>query len=218
MEKVTYVFNREPKFRRLLYGSLVGFLFMIAVGIPLLLGYMSRIISEVHNKDSVVPPTYKPLRDLVVRGANILILAILTFGVPISGVSLINRIINSTYLGTVSTQEIGILIVSSGSLTLMSALGLYVFPSLMIHYSINRDSWLNSYRLSNVRDSIVSSSYFVLMIKFVAYSSIFGTISIIATNAVIFTPLAAVGVFTYGGIVARLFGEFARKNGGRFTS
>lgn len=218
MERVTYVFDREPKVRHFLYGTLVGFLFMIAVGIPLLLGYMSRIISEVHNKDSVVPPTYKPLRDLIVRGVNVLILALLTFGVPISGVALINRIVSSTDLGTVSTQEVGILIVSSGGLTIISVLGLYVFPSLMIHYSINRDSWWSSYRFSNIRGSIVSSSYFVSIIKFVFYSSIFGAISIIATNAVIFIPLAAVAVFAYGGTVARLFGEFARKNSGCFTS
>lgn len=219
IERVTYVFDKEPKVRHFIYGLLVGFSFLLAFGVPILLGYMSRIINEEYeNSESTTVPNYRPFKNLVKDGGNVVILALLSFGLPVSGIAFLNNLINSTNISEVSLQEIWILAISSGSLAIMSILGIFVFPAFLIHYSVVKGTWRNTYALSNIKTMIVSVSYLVTLLKFLLYSSAFGTLSLLTTNSVILLPISGLLMFAYGGTIGKLFGDYATNNQKRISS
>lgn len=211
--RVNYVFNREPKVRHFIYGLFVGFSFLLAFGVPILLGYMSRIIDKTYeNSGSSTAPKYKPLKKLVKDGGNVVILAVLSFGLPVAGIAFLNNLINSTNISEVSLQEIWILAISSGGLVIMSILGMFIFPALLIHYSTANGTWWDTYRLSNIRSMIVSIGYLVALIKFLVYSLVFGSLSLLITNSVILLPISGILMFAYGGTAGKLFGDYAANN------
>lgn len=213
------MFDREPKVRHFIYGLLVGFSFLLAFGIPILLGYMSRIISKTYaDSSSATAPNYKPLKNLLKDGGNVVILAVLSFGLPVAGIAFLNNLIDSTNISEVSLQEIWILAISSGGLAIMSILGIFIFPAFLIHYSVVKGTWWDTYRLSNIKTMIVSVSYLVTLLKFLLYSLAFGGLSLLTTNSVILLPISALLMFAYGGTTGKLFGDYAANNKKRISS
>lgn len=215
IQTITYVFDREPKVRRFVYGLSIGLSFLLAFGIPILLGYISRIVGKIYessSSSSTTPPDYKPFGELIKDGLSTTILALLSFGLPTSGILFLNNLISTTSISDVTIQEIWIIAISSGTLSFMSALGMFIFPSLLIHYSITEETWWDTFRISNINTMVVSVGYLIALVKFFLYSSVFGILSLIITNSVIFLPVSALLVFMYGGITGKLLGDYAVDN------
>lgn len=211
---ILYGFNREPKVRRFLYSCLLSLSYFLVVGIPLLLGYMVKIVRKRgtgENKD--VPPRFRPLSQLYVDGFYSIFFALVSTGLPtiLLGICLQVLEVSITEDTEIDVIVIGVINGLLASLLLMVILGSYLFIAMILLYAKN-DDWMSSLNISLLTSQTLNRSYLKLYIKFITISLVFGYLCLSLLSSWFLAPLGFITWFIYIVVSAIIIGDFYRDN------
>lgn len=206
---ITYGFNREPKIRNFIYSFILSLLYFVGVGVPILFGYMIRIAKRISNGDNTsIPPSYRPIKPLIIDGFIVLIYAIILIGIPSFGVISTEFLIqNYVEAGGLSTTEAGILNGLVLGLFISIIVGTFLLPS-MLFASIMSRKWYGGFELRLTGEIIYRKSYIKLYLKFIFISFIMGLITRLLFVPIITIPLSIINWFVYITIIGQLFGYY----------
>lgn len=206
-QKVTYGFNREPKIRNFLYSFLISSLYFFGIGIPVLFGYMMKIarrISEGQNKTT--PPSYEPLKPLIIDGFVVLVYAIILIGLPSFGVISTETLVQENITqGSLSTTDAAILNGLVLGLFILMIGGTFLFPAMLFAFLISGE-WYYGFELRLTGKILYRRSYIALYIKFIFISFLVGFLSRILFIPVITAPLSIILWFVYITLIGQMFG------------
>jgi len=209
-DSIEYAFQREPKVRHILNGSVIGFLALVLIGLPLYLGYLTRIIQKRANGCTESPPGYRPLIPLVKQGTVTLGIALSLIGIPLSGISTLNYLFDTTNT-TLVTWEIAVVVAILGVLIIYATITAYLTPAAIITYSVT-GSWKKAYERQHLQTLVFTREYLKVFLIFVLISAIVGLIAQLLVSAVVGLPLAAFVWFIYICATGFFFGDFAHKH------
>lgn len=207
-----YGFNREPKVRRFIYSVLMSAMYFLAIGIPLLLGYMTRIVSnrsEGRNINS--PPEFRPLLPLVKQGLVVVLYALIMIGIPssiITGVNFaVDRLIGSSdQIGLATAVGINVTLAVT---FLILILGTFLFIPMIIGY-VRDGKWNSGYKIRNLSSIVYSKDYILLYIKFMIFSIVSGYITVTLVQTVVLAPIGGISWFIYMTGIGVMVGDFMR--------
>lgn len=210
-----YGFNREPKVRRFLFSILLSFLYFLLIGIPLLLGYMVRIIKHRTSEDVDInqPPMFNPIRGLAKDGLVVVGYAVTMIGVPGMGIFTINWAADNFVSQGQDIAVIDALIINSSLATLLALVvaGTFLLPSMIIRF-VDTESWKEGFNLSALSSIIYSLGYIKLYVEFMIISMVAGYITGFMLQSIILAPLGALVWYIYIVIIGVLISNFARSS------
>lgn len=206
-EKLKYPFKREPKIRHSIYGILMSIGYFLAIGIPIYLGYMHKIIINRASGDCIkTPPSYRPFLQLVKNGFGMVSTIICSFGLPLIGIIAVNSIVEQgpTISGTTSASLLGLII---STLFIMSIVGIFIWPSLIMNY-VKSGKWYYIFSFDTIWYNIKNKSYYILLTKIIGFSVIVGLITQFIVSTIILIPVAGVLWFMYCGYIGIIIGDY----------
>lgn len=207
-----YGFNREPKVRRFIYSVLMSALYFLAIGIPLLLGYMIRVVSNrSEGKNIESPPEFRPLLPLFKQGLVVVTYALIMIGIPSSIITGVNFAVDR-FIG--SSDQIGLatavgINVSLAVTFLILVLGTFLFIPMMIRY-VRNGNWKSGYKIGDLSSIVYSKKYILLYVKFMIFSILAGYITVTLFQTVLLAPIGGISWFIYMTGIGVMIGDFMR--------
>ena len=207
-----YGFDREPKVRRFLYSVLISTIYFLAIGIPLLLGYMIRIVENRSEGENIEkPPRFNPILPMIKKGSVTISYALVMMGVPISTILIINFAFN-TFVTSSSQITLAVAIIVNVSLAtsfVILVLGTFLFIPMIISY-VREDTWRSGYTIEDLSSVIYTRKYTVLYAKFMLFSILAGYLTVNLIQSVILAPVGAISWFVYINGIGIMIGDFMR--------
>lgn len=199
-KSVRYALRPKPLTRYLTYGALMASAQLTIVGIPLVFGYLIRVIKTLDEGDETDPPSFSPVDGLIYDGAMALLAIGVFIGIPASIVlTLQNPIAN---IVTSPTQQTAVLI-SQVIGTLVLIISSFMMPASLILYA-RHGTVSDALNFSDVLSVSLSQSYFGAWFRFLLLTVPIGLLVSGLSQLVFTVPIA----FIFNFLVYVLFGYF----------
>lgn len=204
-----YVTDKEPKVRSLFWGTVVGFLYLLVIGIPYLLGYYTKSIHHILD-GAENRPSYKHKLQTLHHGIYTAVIILSYVGFPVIGLLFLDRVINNSLINTGANANLILVFISILMLTFIFAL--YLIPSAITQYAKNYNIQ-RSFEFKTVVYPVLSKTYFKVFIQFIVLTvSLLGLAQLLISILSIFgIPLSGFLVFTYFTSLSYLFAKTEEK-------